>query len=90
MDDLVNVVIGVVVDASVNAFTAQTVTLVFASLGVIFNANLFHLAFFFSMNKRRAVVFVPRCPCWLRLEMAQQERQSAPKLTLHVNLSCSW
>ena len=28
MDDLVNVVIGVVVDASVYAFTAQTMTLV--------------------------------------------------------------
>ena len=37
-----NVVNGVVVDASVYAFTAQTVTLVFASLG-IFSANLFHL-----------------------------------------------
>ena len=46
MDDLVNVVIGVVVDASVYAFTAQTMTLVFAGLGVIFNANLFHLPFF--------------------------------------------
>ena len=42
MDDLVNVVNGVVVDASVYAFTAQTVTLVFASLS-IFSANLFYL-----------------------------------------------
>ena len=42
MDNLVNVVNGVVVDASVYAFTAQTVTLVFASLSG-FNANLFHL-----------------------------------------------
>ena len=40
MDDLVNVVNGVVVDASVYAFAAQTVTLVFASLS-IFSANLF-------------------------------------------------
>ena len=42
MDDLVNVVNGVVVDASVYAFNAQTVTLVFACLG-IFSANLFYL-----------------------------------------------
>ena len=49
MDNLVNVVVGAVVDASVYAFAAQTVIVVFASLDVIFNANLFHLAFF-SMN----------------------------------------
>ena len=42
MDDLLNVVNGVVVDVSVFSFTAQTVTLVFASLG-IFSANLFYL-----------------------------------------------
>ena len=42
MDDLVNVVNGVVVDASVYTFTAQTVTFAFASLG-IFSANLFYL-----------------------------------------------
>ena len=40
MDDLVNVVNSVVVDASVYAFAAQTVTLVFSSLS-IFSANLF-------------------------------------------------
>ena len=34
MDDLVNVVISMVVDASVYAFSAQTVTLVFASCGL--------------------------------------------------------
>ena len=34
MDDLVNVVISMIVDASVHAFTTQTVTLVFASCGL--------------------------------------------------------
>ena len=46
MDNLVNVVVGAVVDASVYAFAAQTVIVLFATLDVIFNANLFHLAFF--------------------------------------------
>ena len=29
---------------------------------------------------------MPRCPCWLRLEMAQQGRQSAPKLDRHFDV----
>ena len=45
MNNLVNVVVGAVVDASVYAFAAQTVIVLFASLDVIFNANLFHLPF---------------------------------------------
>ena len=45
MDNLVNVVVGAVVDASVYAFTAQAVIFLSASLDVIFNANLFHLPF---------------------------------------------
>ena len=46
MDNLVNVVVGAVVDASVYTFAAQTVIVVFARLDVIFNENLFHLALF--------------------------------------------
>ena len=45
MNNLVNVVVGAVVDASVYAFGAQAVIFLFASLDVIFNANLFHLPF---------------------------------------------
>ena len=44
MDNLVNVVVGAVVDASVY------VIVLFANLDVIFKANLFHLGFF-GMNK---------------------------------------
>ena len=44
IDNLVNVVVGAVVDASVCAIV------LFANLDVIFKANLFHLDFF-SMNK---------------------------------------
>ena len=45
INNLVNVVVGAVVDASVYAFAAQAVIFLFASLDVIFNANLFHLPF---------------------------------------------
>ena len=44
IDNLVNVVVGAVKDASV------CVIVLFANLDVIFKANLFHLDFF-SMNK---------------------------------------
>ena len=44
-----NVVVGAVVDASVYVFAAEDIV-VSASLDVIFNANLFNLALFFSMN----------------------------------------
>ena len=44
IDNLVNVVVGAVVDASV------CVIVLFANLDVIFKANLFHLDFF-SINK---------------------------------------
>ena len=75
MDDLVNVVNGVVVDVSVYTFTAQTVTLVFASLG-IFSANLFYLQSLtkvahFSLLQCALVPSVmreltlPTVPCWL-------------------------
>ena len=45
INNLVNVVVGAVVDASVYAFAAQAVIFLFASLDVIFNANLFHLPY---------------------------------------------
>ena len=41
MDNLVNVVVGAVVDASVYAFAPRTVIVLFASLDVIFNAIYF-------------------------------------------------
>ena len=46
MDNLMNVVVGAIVDASVYAFIAQAAIFLFASLDVVFNATLFHLAFF--------------------------------------------
>ena len=52
MDNLMNVVVGAVVDASVYAFTAQAVIFLLASLDVIFNANLFHLPFWKWHNKQ--------------------------------------
>ena len=60
MDNLVNVVVGAVVDASVYTFAAQTVIVVFARLDVIFNENLFHLALFF--NKTIRTRFMSICP----------------------------
>ena len=67
MGNLMNVVVGAVVDASVYAFTAQAVIFLFASLDVIFNTNLFHLPFFGN---------------------GTTSKQSAPKLTLCLALSC--
>ena len=61
MDNLVNVVVGAVVDASAYTFAAQTVIVVFARLDVIFNENLFHLAFFF-FNKTIRMRFMSICP----------------------------
>ena len=66
MDNLVNVVVGAVVDASV------CVIVLFANLDVIFKANLFHLDFFSITSDA----------------LLSQGRQSTPKLTLHLILSC--
>ena len=69
MDNVVNVVVGAVVDASVYAFAAQTVIVLFASLDVIFNANLFHLAFWKWHNKEdnphKSLCFILFCPAGL-------------------------
>ena len=52
MDNLVNVVVGAVVDASVYAFAPQTVIVLFASLDVIFNAIYFTQPFWKWHNKK--------------------------------------